>query len=188
MWKNKIVVFGRSNNLNILLKSLRIRRKLLSGAAWWLMKLLDYIFSKTIWVMLWPSMEKDIKIWSVLSMNINLMQESSLRNIRYQQDGAMSHTARGTIILLNRLFPQKLISRHGDVKWHPRSPDLTIPNFYLWGYFKGKVYINKQNTITWLLKRNIQEKIRKMNDNTLTKATENFEKRLQMCCRENECH
>ena len=30
-----------------------------------------------------------------------------LRNIWYQQVGATSHIARGTIIILNRLFPQK---------------------------------------------------------------------------------
>ena len=61
-----------------------------------------------------------------------------LRNIWYQQDGTTSHTARETRILLNRLFSQKLISRHGDVNWPPRSPDLTLPDFYLWGYIKEK--------------------------------------------------
>ena len=70
-----------------------------------------------------------------------------LRNIWFQQDGTKSHTARETIILLNRLFPQKWISRHGDVNWPPRSPDLTIPDFYLWACLKGKVYINEPNTI-----------------------------------------
>jgi len=88
---------------------------------------------------------------------------------------------------LNRLFPQKLISRHGDVNCPPRSPDLTIPDFFLWGYINEKVYINKPNTISQL-KRNIQEEIRQINGNTLTKATENVEKRLEMCCRENGRH
>ena len=82
------------------------------------------------------------------------------------------------------MFPQTLISRYGDVNWPPRSPDLTIPDFYLWGYLKGKVYIDKPNTIAQL-KRNIQEEIRQNNGNTLTKATEYFEKRLEMYCQEN---
>lgn len=71
-----------------------------------------------------------------------------------------------------------MISRHGDVYWRPRSPDLIIPDFYLLGYLKGKVYITKPNTV-YQLKRNIQEGITSM------KVTENVEKRLEMCRREN---
>ncbi|KAF2357472.1 hypothetical protein FHG87_011770 [Trinorchestia longiramus] len=82
------------------------------------------------------------------------LEARHLRNIWYQQDGATNHTARETIILLNRLFPQKLISQRGDANWPPRSPDLTIHDFYLWGYLKGKVYINEPTTIAQL-KRNI---------------------------------
>ena len=80
-----------------------------------------------------------------------------------------------------------MISRHSDVNWPPRSPDLTIPDFYLLEYLRKKVYINKPNTIAQL-KRNIQEEIRKINGNTLTKVTENVEKKLEMCCRENRRH
>ena len=114
------------------------------------------------------------------------LEVSRLRNIWYQQDGATSHIAREIIFLLNPLFPQILISRHGDVNWPPISPE-AIPDFYLWGYIKEKVYINKSDTISQL-KRNIQEENREVNGNTLTKATENVEKKLEICCRENGRH
>ena len=49
--------------------------------------------------------------------------------------------------ILTEAFPGRLISRNGDISWPPRSPDLTPPDFFLWGYLKGKVYINKPNTL-----------------------------------------
>ena len=54
----------------------------------------------------------------------------------FQQDGATSHTANATMKLLNNLFPGKVISKNGDVSYPPRSPDLTAPDFFLWGYLK----------------------------------------------------
>jgi len=40
------------------------------------------------------------------------------------QDGATAHTARISLALLHGFFLQRLISRYGDVSWHPCSPDL----------------------------------------------------------------
>jgi len=60
----------------------------------------------------------------------------------FQQDGAMPHTAVISIAALRRLLPQWVISCLGDVPWPPRSPDLTAPDFFLWGYLKSKVYSN----------------------------------------------
>jgi len=58
----------------------------------------------------------------------------------FQQHGATAHTAVISIAVLRRLFPQRVISRFGDVPWPPRSPDRTAPDFFLWGYLKSKVY------------------------------------------------
>ena len=33
------------------------------------------------------------------------------------------------------------------LNWPPRSPDLTAPDFFLWGYLKGKVNANMPRTI-----------------------------------------
>ena len=49
------------------------------------------------------------------------------------------HTAVISITALRRLFPQRAISRFGDVPWPPRSPDLTAADFFLWGYVKKSV-------------------------------------------------
>jgi len=48
---------------------------------------------------------------------------------------ATAHTAVISIAALRRLFPQRVISRFGDVPWPPRSPDLTAPDFFSVGLF-----------------------------------------------------
>ena len=58
----------------------------------------------------------------------------------FQQDGATAHTAMISIVAFRHLFPQRVISSFGDVPWPPRSPDLTAPHFFLWGYLKSEVY------------------------------------------------
>jgi len=37
-------------------------------------------------------------------------------------------------------FPDRVISRRGDHNWPPRSYDLTLCDFFLWGHVKDKVY------------------------------------------------
>jgi len=49
----------------------------------------------------------------------------------FQQHGATAHTAVISIAAFRRLFPQRVISRFGDVPWPSRSPDLTAPDFFL---------------------------------------------------------
>jgi hypothetical protein len=39
----------------------------------------------------------------------------------FQQDGVTGHTAVISIAAFRRLFPQRVISRFGDVPWPPRS-------------------------------------------------------------------
>ena len=76
------------------------------------------------------------------------LEDLNMQNLWFQQDGATPHTARETMAILRAAFPGRLISRFGDVPWPPRSPDLTPPDFFLWGYLKGKVYINMPNTLS----------------------------------------
>jgi transposase len=68
-------------------------------------------------------------------------------NMWFQQDGATAHTARESIQLLKTIFPDRLISRFGDIPWAPRSCDLTPLDFFLWGYLKSKVYINRPRVL-----------------------------------------
>jgi len=54
----------------------------------------------------------------------------------FQQDRATAHMAVISTAAFRRLFPQRVISRFGDVPWPPRSPDLTAPDFFSVGLFE----------------------------------------------------
>ncbi|KAJ4434068.1 hypothetical protein ANN_16387 [Periplaneta americana] len=54
-----------------------------------------------------------------------------------------------------RLCDDRIISRN---LWPPRSPDLTTPDFFLWGYLKDRVYATRPQTLDDL-KHNITQEI-----------------------------
>jgi len=37
-------------------------------------------------------------------------------------------------------FPGRVLSNRGDQDWPARSPDLTVCDFFLWGYLKHKIW------------------------------------------------
>lgn len=49
------------------------------------------------------------------------------RRLWYQLDGAPAHSVVGA------RFGEQWIGRYGPARWPPRSPDLTPPDFFLWG-------------------------------------------------------
>lgn len=67
----------------------------------------------------------------------------------FQQDGATAHTARASMNLLRENFPQKLISRFGDIPWPPRSPDLTPMDFF-YGATSKRGFIMTIPNLLWL--------------------------------------
>jgi hypothetical protein len=72
-----------------------------------------------------------------------------------QQNGASSHTANSTMEMLKQFFDDRIISKN---LWPPRSPDLTPPDYFLWGYLKQVVYSNRPQTFEDL-KQNIEVSI-----------------------------
>lgn len=105
----------------------------------------------------------------------------------FQQDGATAHTARISMQALRSLFPGRLISRNGDLPWPPRSPDLTVCDFFLWGYLKSRVYMNKPRTIQEL-KAAIHNETTSIPGDMLERAMQNVKNRLQECVRQEGRH
>uniref|UniRef100_A0A8D8TNF6 Transposable element Tc3 transposase n=1 Tax=Cacopsylla melanoneura TaxID=428564 RepID=A0A8D8TNF6_9HEMI len=108
------------------------------------------------------------------------LDELGLENMWFQQDGATTHTARATIDLLKQAFPGRLISRFGDIHFSARSPDLTVPDFFLWGFLKSRVYVNRPQTLD-ALKENICQEGENLSVDVLKKVMENALKRGQHC-------
>ena len=77
----------------------------------------------------------------------------SLRQAWFQQDGATPHVAKSVLQLLKRTFKGRVISKAAAVPWPPRSPDLTAPDFFLWGLVKSNVYSKPVPSLLALKKR-----------------------------------
>lgn len=115
------------------------------------------------------------------------MRRFGMEHYWFQQDGAPPHTCPFTIDKMKKWFPGRLISKNGNFDWPPRSPDLTPPDFYLWGYLKSVVYKSKPQTLTQL-KNNIRREIRRIPTATLEKVMEDAEKRAYLAIKENGGH
>ena len=107
-------------------------------------------------------------------------------NMLFQQDGAKSHTARMSMNAVNALFPNRVVSRNGDIPW-PHSPDLTPCDYFLWGYLKTKVFETKPRTIADL-KQRIQDEVAAIPVEMLREVMNSFRSRLEECVCWNGSH
>ena len=60
-------------------------------------------------------------------------------NMWMQYDGAPHHYALCSRQVINEIFDKKWIGRGGPVAWLPRSPYLTSPDYFLWGFVEERV-------------------------------------------------
>jgi len=61
--------------------------------------------------------------------------------IIFQQDGAPPRWGvRMFVGFLDAAFPNRWIGRDGQTPWPPRSPDINLLDFFLWGCVKDKVF------------------------------------------------
>ena len=67
-------------------------------------------------------------------------------NVWMQDDGAPPHCALCSRQVINEIFEEKWIGRGGPVDWPPRSPDLTSPYYFLWGFVKERVMAEAPTT------------------------------------------
>ncbi|PNF38720.1 hypothetical protein B7P43_G14368 [Cryptotermes secundus] len=101
-----------------------------------------------------------------LAARIHSVPNTDIENTWFQQDGATAHTARVSMAAVRHLFGNRVISRNGDIAWPPRSPDLPVCDFHLWGYLKSVVYNTRPTTLAEL-RRRITEEIAAIQPDTL---------------------
>ena len=97
----------------------------------------------------------------------------------FQQDGAPPYTSKLALDWLKTHFNNRVISRKTDFEWAPHSPDLSPPDFFLWGYLKDRVYKTNPQTIGEL-KRNIQTEMEAIDEATCRAVMSNFIRRMKM--------
>jgi len=78
-------------------------------------------------------------------------------------------------------------AKRTHVPWPPRSPDLSVYDFFLWGYLKSKVYVRKPRTVDDL-KVSVREEIAIVPQKMLVNVMQNFEERLRTCVRQEGRH
>lgn len=105
----------------------------------------------------------------------------------FQQDGAPPHYRITVRQWLNDRFPNRWIGRRGPIEWPARSPDLTSPDFFLWGHLKSVVYKTPPENIADLRQRITQE-CRSIPSPVFQKVREEFESRLYHCMDRNGEH
>ena len=71
--------------------------------------------------------------------------------------------------------------------WPPRSPDLTPPDYFLWGYLKGRFYQNKPPNID-ALKTNITEEIQAVTADVLARIFQSIARRVKSFLEANGSH
>ena len=103
-----------------------------------------------------------------------------LETTGFQQDGATAHTTNIEWTDLQQQFPGWLISRFGDSNWPSRFPDLSVLDFFLWGYLKEKVFSTRKETFAEL-QTSIHDEIAEIPRDMLANVMDSFLSRLDSC-------
>ncbi|CAH1107732.1 unnamed protein product [Psylliodes chrysocephalus] len=108
---------------------------------------------------------------------VEQLQDDELQLGYFQQDGATAHTARATIDLIEEYFDDQIISKG---LWPPRSPDLTPPDYFLFGHIKNKVFRNRLHDVNELEQAIVNE-IESVTEEQLHNVFENMKRRVNAC-------
>ncbi|XP_031781661.1 uncharacterized protein LOC116416667 [Nasonia vitripennis] len=118
----------------------------------------------------------------------NLLEDVNIQTrmrMWLQHDGAPAHRSLDVQDFLNQTYRNRWIGigRGEDhVEWPPRSPDLTSPDFYLWGFLKNSVYADAPTTRENMMQRIINT-CRGIPRHVLLSTVGSFERRIQLCIR-----
>jgi len=75
----------------------------------------------------------------------------------------------------------------GDIAWPARSPDLTVPDFFLWGFLKVSVSQRRIMTIQELKQATV-DGVAAIDEDLRRRVYGNFQTRLQQCIDVNGGH
>lgn len=104
------------------------------------------------------------------------------QSVWYQHDGAPPHFFLQARDWLNLQYGGRWIGRGGPVEWPPRSPDLTPPDFFLWGYIKDQLSAAQQHPENiQQLRESIVEVCHSITPDMIAQVWQNFDERLRHC-------
>ena len=107
-----------------------------------------------------------------------------MNSVIYQRGGAPSHCSDRSLEYLRQYFPNdRLILRRAGFLWPPYPLDLNPPDYFLWGYFKERIYYNNPKTLA-NLKDNIKSEIIKIPIDMIKRVIDNFNTHLRAVIRQ----
>ncbi len=109
------------------------------------------------------------------------MLEEDERDVVFQQDNARPHVSKETMPMLREFFGDRIVD------WPTRSPDLSPPDYFLWGMLKNAVYRDAPATIEDL-KTKIEEAMNAISPQTLKRVFDNLIRRVKACKAANGQH
>ena len=109
--------------------------------------------------------------------------------LSFVQDGAPCHCTRRNITYLENQFNGRLISRKcvRGRPWPPRSPDLNILDFAIWGILKDKVFTPRPATLQQL-EANIRREVAALDPQMLRRCFMDVRARAHICIQNNGGH
>lgn len=122
----------------------------------------------------------------ILEENLEFLDDLPLierQQIFFQQDGAPAHNAGLLRVFLNGTFPNQWLGTRGPIPWPARSPDLSVLDFFFWGYLKDIIYKGNRNTLREL-RDNFENSIRKITNIHIQNAVNAVKKRCRLCIRQ----
>lgn len=119
------------------------------------------------------------KFWRALKNKLK-SNPAALRSQWFQQDGATAHTAHATRDWLRERFGARLMSKFEACPWPACSPDLTPPDYFLWGHLKHNVYQDNPRSIEEL-KGAVKAEVRRVPLSVCRSAAEAALRRAQLC-------
>ena len=115
---------------------------------------------------------------------VNQLDDEELSIGYFHQDGVTSHSSYTSMAKIQSFFSNRVISKG---LWPLGSPDLMPPDYFLWGYLKGRVTQNKPRT-TDALKANTTEEIQAVTADILARTFQNMACQVQSCLDANGGH
>jgi hypothetical protein len=108
-------------------------------------------------------------------------------NIIYQQDGAPPYWSLHIQETMTRTFPDHWIGHDGPISWPPRSPDITLLNFFFWEYVKDRVYATSVPDLP-TLRDHIRDVIYSVTPDMLDRTWQEIKHRLEIICATSGSH
>lgn len=103
------------------------------------------------------------------------------RSHYFQQDGCPAHSTQMITDWLNNQFVERWFGRMSVTSWPARSPDLSIMDFFVWGWVKQIVYQEHIPNDTEILKRRITAAVLSIPIEQIQAAFGEFRNRIENC-------